>query len=310
MELKESTKRNVFMAKVNTGPLLVPVIIGLVIWNMVISCGQQGPVDVQSEINQNFRVTFFARNFLLLWLAGSCTEQQLKTPEGCDQPTKLAAMSAISGTPVLNSSPLTVTDINTVKIDRTATQSGEPEWTLKLAATVIPPTSTGEGISTYRLYYQLNVLETDDTFKALIWPRPVGDKQRTVEIKPFYSVSIDPKSNLSKNVSDFLEAYYKPTGQKSVSQLLVTGNFKDQPLNGTPYAGVKMTSLMASKTSADPTQAKPGDVMHVLATANLVITQTTFLISNIPLRLVMAENKSWLVDGFEEPIDFGAVTYK
>ena len=62
--------------------------------------------------------------------------------------------------------------------------------------------------------------------------------------------------------------------------------------------------------SPDPATSKPGDTIHVLATAKALSSTTTFNTIDAPLRLTLSTNRQWQVDGFDEPIHFGAVHYQ
>jgi hypothetical protein len=45
-------------------------------------------------------------------------------------------------------------------------------------------------------------------------------------------------------------------------------------------------------------------------TAKASVSSDTFSLIDVPLKLTLGKNKQWLVDGFDEPVHFGAVAYK
>lgn len=293
IQFKESTKRGAFFAHIAA----VWVALLIAITALVAVLLQPGPqlFDMQKEFNAYSRATWFGRNYLLVWLGGSEADSK-----------KLAEMS-VGGTPKLNADPVTVIDINT--LDATPIPAGkETEWQIKSAATIITP---GDNGSTYRGYYELNVLQAGDTMKGLILGRPDNHKEVPIEVKPHYVVGIGVGNPgpLAKNVQQFMSAYYSADNGGSLGRF-VTGSFTDSAIAGTPYKSIEVTELKASKDSADPSRAKPGDVVHVLVSATAFMSATTFHLLNVPLKMKFSPNKQWLVDGFDDPVDFGDVSYK
>ena len=92
--------------------------------------------------------------------------------------------------------------------------------------------------------------------------------------------------------------------------LYVSSQFKDDPIANSPYTGIQISSNQAAEGSPDPASAKPGDTIHVLATAKAMSSTTTFNTIDAPLRLTLSPNRQWQVDGFDEPIHFGGVHYQ
>jgi hypothetical protein len=277
----------------------------------------QKPVDVLKEINGFVNAEFFARNFLLVWLAG-----------GPGQAKQLVQMSAMTGQPEMNKDPFTVLDINTVPPVLRTPAGKETEWALTLAATLVSP--GGSGTST-RSYFRVTFVEADGTYKALMWPRPVNVTTRAVQIAPYYNQGIGPTTPLGTSVCNFMTAFYtsnsasadactsndpgtsKTTGapkNPSSMRLFVSSKFTDDPIANSPYTGIQVTSIRAADGSPDPATAKPGDTIHVLATAKASSSTTTFNTIDAPLRLTLSANHQWQVDGFDEPIHFGAVHYQ
>lgn len=252
------------------------------------------PVDVLAEINAYTGAEFFARNFLLVWLAGGPAEAQ-----------KLQSMSARTGQPDMNPDPVTVSDINAVPpISRTAA-GAETEWGITLAATLTPP-GAGRAV---RSFFRVTFLEAGGTYKALVWPRPVNDTSRPVQIAPWYTTGIGVDSPVGTAVANFMTAFYTADNSGSLGRY-VSAEFTEAPIVGSPYRSVEVKTITAGKDSPDPASAKPGDTIHLLVTAKAASSATTFNVIDAPLRMTLSPNRQWLVDGFDEPIHFGAVDYQ
>lgn len=293
IQFKESTKRRAFIAHIVAVWAALLIAIAALLIGAFRSTPQ--PIDTQKEINNYSRVTFFGRNYLLVWLGGGEADSK-----------KLAAMS-VGGNPQLNPDPVTVIDINT--LTATPVPAGkETEWQLRFAATIITP---GDNGSTYRGYYRLNVLQAGDTMKGLILGRPDNHREQPIEVKPHYvaGIGVTNPGPLAKNVQQFMTAYYS-ADQSGSLRLYVTEGFTDSAIAGTPYKAVEVTELKASQDSADPARAKVGDVVHVLVSAKAMMSEKTFHRLNVPLKLKFSPNNQWLVDGFDDPVDFGDVSYK
>ncbi len=252
------------------------------------------PVDVLSEINDYVSAEFFARNFLLVWLAGGPTEAG-----------KLVSMSAMSGQPEMNPDPVTVTDINAVPPISRTPAGKETEWAITLAATLIPP-GAGRAV---RSFFRVTFLEAGGTFKALMWPRPVNDTSRAVQIAPFYTQGVGLTSPLGTAISNFMSAFYTSNNAGALGRF-VSAEFTDDPIVNSPYTSVAVKTITAAKDSPDPATAQPGDTIHLIATAKAASSTTTFNTIDAPLRVTLGNNRQWLIDGFDEPVHFGAVTYQ
>lgn len=298
IELTDKTKRRVFFS---TGLAAWVAILGVVLLAMamtVIVAKWPKRTDVISEINQYVDASFWARDYLLLWLGGKPT-----------QAAQLESMTILPGRPELNEDPLTVLDIRSAPgILRTPAADGKPEveWAMTLAAVIVPP---GSGGASVRTFYRVTFLQAGATFKALMYPRPVNATAQPVQIQPHYTTGVSLDGPVAKTVRDFMSAFYT-TGNDGQLGRFVSGEFKEDPLAGSPYTTVEVTGIASGSDSADPAQAKPGDVMHILVTAKASSSTKTFNLINAPLRISLSPNKQWLVDGFDEPIRFGNVSYQ
>ncbi|WP_071288884.1 hypothetical protein [Mycolicibacterium llatzerense] len=275
----------------------------------------QKPVDVYRDINRVAKAQFFAQNFFLVWAAGTGDASDdksggdsQKAKAGSDT-QKLATMMAGTGAPTLNSNPFTVLYINTTDVQVTPA-GGQTEWEWNVGATI------ARSGSTVRTYYLVTLIESGGGFKALQLPRPINPKDRNFTVAPHYTVGADTKSPLGTQVAGFMSAYYAtdPTSDASKQPrslgTFVTSNFTDAAIAASPYTSVTVESISLAKSDVEVARAQPGDTVHALVTARAAASDSTFNTINAALKLTLSNNKMWLIDGFDGPIDFGAVSYK
>lgn len=293
IQLTASATRRLFFATAAAAWTAIVAVIALSFWLVRIETSQR-PVNVLNEINGYVGAEFFAHNFLLVWLAG-----------GAHEADKLATMAAMPGQPQLSADPFTVLDINAVPPVTRTSAGKETEWGLTLAATVIPPGSNGST----RSYFHVTFLEAGGTYKALMWPRPVNNNARAVQIGAYYTDGIGANSPLGTQVGSFLTAFYTANSAGSLGSY-VSSQFTDSAVKTSPYTAVSLTAINAAKGSPDTAAAQPGTTVHVLATAKASVSTDTFSTIDVPLRLTLSNNKQWLIDGFDEPVHFGSIGYK
>lgn len=291
IELTETTTKWGFISTIAAAWTALLLAIALAI--VLVFTDDQQPIDVQRAINNYTKSQFFAQNLLLTWAAGDPKDA-----------TKLASMCAMPGQPTLNPSPFTVLYINPTDVQ--VTPAGEQtEWEWTFGATLILPQSG----TSLRSYFLVTTLESGGSFKCLNNPRPVNDAARNFEVKPYYTIGTSVKGPLGKQVSDFMNAYYTANNPGSMGRF-VTGNFTDTPIAASPYTSLEVTSIMLGQGSVDTTQAKPGDTVTAQVTAKASASNSTFNTIDAVLKLSLSNNNQWLIDGFESPIHFGAVSYK
>ncbi|MDD4865821.1 MAG: conjugal transfer protein [Mycobacterium sp.] len=294
IQLTAGATRRLFWGTAIAAWVAIVAIIGLVFWLIRIEASQR-PVNVLAEINGYVGAEFFAHNFLLVWLAGGARDAE-----------KLSTMTALPGQPELNPDPFTVLDINAVPpVTRTAAGK-ETEWGLTLAATLIAPGSSG---TSARNYFRVTFVEAGGTYKALMWPRPVNNTARAVQINSSYTHGLDITGPLGAQVSAFMTAFYTKDSAGSLGNF-VSSQFSETAIKGSPYTTVQVTSILAAKDTRDTANATPGTTVHVLVAAKAAASTDTFSLINAPLRMTLSNNKQWLVDGFDDPVHFGAVSYK
>jgi Conjugative transposon protein TcpC len=293
IQLSTTATRRLFFATAAAAWTAIVAVIALAVWLVHVQASQR-PVNVLKEINDYVGAEFFARNFLLVWLAGGASEDE-----------KLSMMVAKPGQPQLNPAPFTVFDINAVPPVTRVAAGKETEWGLTLAASLIEPGSQASS----RHYYRVTFVEAGGTYKALMWPRPVNNPARAVQIDSYYTHGIDVNGPLGAQVGAFMAAFYTKDNSGSLGNF-VSSEFSDTAVKGSPYTTVAVTSIAAASDTHDTASASPGTTVHVLVTAKASVSSDTFSLIDVPLKLTLGKNKQWLVDGFDEPVHFGAVAYK
>lgn len=251
-------------------------------------------INVQQEIGDYSAASFFTRNFVVLYLSG--TKQNAAA---------LAQMTVIPGQPELPPDPYTVLDVNVIKPQRVPAGSNT-EWTFIVGATVIPP---GTG-SSQRNYFHVNVLESQDgSFKAMTWPRLVEFSPPSFEMQSLYTNGVASNGPLGQMLQNFLTAFYQ-SGNEGQLGRFVTQDFHAVPVSRSPFSSVELKTIMASSKSPDPASAKPGDALNILVTAKGSSSSTTWSVFQAALTVKLGDNGQWLVDGFDDAIDFGDVANK
>jgi hypothetical protein len=251
-------------------------------------------VDVQKEIGDYSAASFFTRNFILLYLGG-----------GKQNAAALSQMTVIPGQPELPPDPYTVLDVNVIKPTKTPAGK-ETEWTFVVGATVIPP---GTG-SSQRNYFHVNLLQSaDGSFKAMTWPRLIDYSPPSFEMASIYTGASAVNGPLGQMLQNFLSAFYQ-SGNEGQLGRFVTENFTAVPVSRSPFSSVELKAIQVSSKSVDPASATPGDRINILVTAKGSSSSTTWNIFQVALAVRLSDNEQWLVDGFDDVIDFGAVANK
>lgn len=299
IEFTETRKRQSFWATIGVAWLsfFAVIIIGA---SFVIYVVRHKTEDAMDVVREFVNAEFFATNYVLLWAGGATNEV------GNDGP-KLASMTSFGDKQLaLSVDPFTAIDINPVPpIDRKVV-GNETEWGLTMMATILAP---NRGAT--RLQLRVVMVEAGGTFKAILWPRPQTQTSRIVQVKSAYTtpISVDKQSNIRDQIKGFMENYYKANNPGNVESYS-TKKFKEKPLPNSPYTTIEVTSILATANSVNPPDAKPGDVVRVRVTAKASSSEKTFSMIDAPLKMVLSENNTWLVDGFEDPVSYGQVDYK
>lgn len=296
MDIRPSVQRKLLLASYFTGPIAILLV--LLLGFFMVSTRPPTPVETYTALTQYNRAEYFARQYLLIWLAGS---DRLS-----DQ---LSEMTSVGERKIeLNPDPLKVTDINVVSVKRWITDvEDETEWSFTLAATTLPP-----GGQRSRNYYEVTFVEKDGAFQAITLPRLTTVSTTPVTVATKYGQKVALDGTLGKTLSGFVQAYLAP-GKNSLSGY-VSEEFKYPPVSGAPYSSVKVTSIEATGGAQvggkEVSAAQPGDSFDILVTVRASVSATTWVTMQLPLRVHMTSNSQWLVDDITSPVDFGEVTEK
>lgn len=272
-----------------SGP--VALVIAVLAMAYVVMTKPPTPVDVHRELTAYTNASYFARNYLLVWLGGSPKQQD-----------NIASMSSVAGTFKLNPDPQRVTDLNITDVLWTpASESDQTEWAFTLAATATPP-----GSSATRNFYRVTLVESDGAFQAITLPRLINQGTTPVRVNTVYTANTALDGTLGKTLANFTKAYLIPGDSGSLGRY-VSEKFTESPISGSPYTTVRVTSINVADGSPDPSQAVAGDSVEVMVTVQASISLTTFTTMQLPLRVSLTAGGQWLVDALTEPVNFGAV---
>lgn len=297
VKVRESVKRKFVVWSVYVGwlsllmNLLMVLVLGVTIWKV------PDRVDVHKEQSSYARAEFFARAFFTSWMSGSNKSEAV-----------LSAMKQMSSAPAdleeINASPTKITNINTVDVRWTPTESADTvEWAFTFGATLAPP-----GGKVGRSFYRVTTLEKDKAFQVLVLPRPVNVGVDAIKVATIYEGSVDVTSELGVLLSNFTTAYLVPTQSGRLGGY-ITENFTQtsgSSVSAVPYVSTKVTAINFAG-GKDPNNAGSGDTFDVLVTARAAVTGATFNLVQIPLLVRKESNGGWLVDRIVEPVNFGAI---
>lgn len=286
MEIRPSVQRRALLFSVFAGPLAMLLSLAALIFVVVTKPPTAESVD--STITSYTKAEYFAKNFLLVWLAG-----------GPKLNERFSEMSSASQKITLNPDPMTVTDINTTDVLKTPA-GPETEWAFTLAATAIPP-----GGSMSRNFYRVTFVEKDGAFQAITLPRLTAQDSTPIRVDTVYTGGVDLASVLGKNVANFAKAYLVPGGAGNLGRY-VSERFVGGPIANSPYTGVEITNISHSG-DVDPTGIEAGGSLEIMVTVKASVSSTTFTTMQLPLRVSATANGQWLVEAITEPVDFGTV---
>lgn len=289
MDVRPSVQRRALLVSFFTGPLAILLV--LLLGAFLIITRPEQPVDTFKALSAYQRAEYFARNFLLVWLAGSPRQVDI-----------YKEMTSIDGKLELNPDPMTVTDINIMDVSRTTTDKpDEVEWAYTLAASTIPP-----GATATRNFYRVTFVEKNGAFQVISLPRLTSKGITPIKVATVYGQHAALDGTLGKMLANFSKAFLVPGGDSGALGRYASEKFTEQPIKTSPYTSVKITAIQVAKDKP-VTDAKPGDSFDVLVTVKASISTTTFTTMQLPLKVSMTPNNQWLVDSITEPVDFGAV---
>lgn len=288
MDVRPEVQRKFLLTSMLSGP--IALVLALCAVAYVVLTKPPTAVNVHRELSSYTNASYFARNYVLVWLGGSAKQKD-----------SIASMSSVPASFALNPDPMTVTDLNVIDVLWTPTDGAETEWAFTIAATAIPP-----GNAASRNFYRVTFVERDGAFQAITLPRIINQGITPIRIATKYTSSTALDGVLGKTLANFTKSYLVPGDSASLGRY-VSDKFLGAPISGSPYTAVKLTSINVAEGSPDPTTAGPGSSVEVMVTVQASISLTTFTTMQLPLRVTSTANGQWLVDSITEPVDFGAV---
>ncbi|MFZ2238073.1 MAG: conjugal transfer protein [Gordonia amarae] len=250
------------------------------------------PVDVYAAITDTARVQNFARNSLLLWMAGTDTSAK-----------PLLARSSAAKSIELSEVPFEVRSIDQADIARWS-GADAAQWLVTFAVTFVSP---GSGTSQINRY-SVTVLEKHASYQLLMWPSIVNPDTTSFRVESKYTVGIDPKSTLSASIKQFASAYLTSGSDSTSLGRYVSAAFRGSSIVDSPYTEVEVESAKMSDGSQPLPSAKPGSRLKVLVRVKASASAQTWSIMDLALSVSLSENNVWLVDGIDAPIGWGAIS--
>lgn len=289
MDVRPEVQRKFLLMSMLSGP--VAIIVAVLALAYVVLNKPPTPTDVHRELTAYTNASYFARNYLLVWLGGSTRQQD-----------NIMAMTSAAGSFKLNPDPQRVTDLNITDVLWTpAEDSAQTEWAFTIAATTTPP-----GSNSTRNFYRVTLVESNGAFQAITLPRLVNQGTTPIRIATVYTSSTALDGVLGKTIANFAKAYLIPGDSGSLGRY-VSEKFTESPISGSPYTAVRVTSINVGEGSPDPAQASAGDSVEIMVTVQASISLTTFTTMQLPLRVSLTSGGQWLVDSITEPVNFGVV---
>lgn len=249
------------------------------------------PVNVYRSIADTQRVEHFASDSLLLSLGGTtAVEQKLLERKADEQSLDLS----VTGFEVYNITP--------VDIERYP-GTDAVEWVVTMAVSRVVPGADGKPRTNT---YVVTILERDGSLQLLTLPRIVNPEMGRFTVDSSYTVAVDKKAPLGTSLEGFLSAYL--TGGQGVSlRDYVSAGFNEPAISGSPYRSVEVEWIRAVSGTKDVSAGKPGDSVSALARVKASASQDTWTVMDFPVRMSMADNGNWWVDGFDSPLRWGKI---
>ena len=291
---KPRARERALLAAMISGPLalLVALIVGALVVATVANTPK--PVNTYTAISSAQKAQNYARNALLLWLSGS-------------KPAEKVLLSRNTAEQVVNLSDngFEVFTIDPVDIERHQ-GSDAVEWVVTLSATLVSPGAAAPQVNRF----SVTVLEHEGNYQLLTWPMIVNADNQSFTVTSKYTVPVERTSPLGQAMQRFVTAYLTSTGTATSLGQYVSAEFTGTAIADSPYSSADIDSIKALAGSPQPSTAKPGTQLSVLVRAKASASVGTWSVMDLPLRVSLGANNVWLVDGFDSPLRWGAITGK
>lgn len=281
--------------------IAVPIIGALTAFNTVsvIRESNQPEPNVIQDIGEVTDVQNWAVDYMLLWLGGS-------GPRAGESTTpNLKALQERTSAPfevTLPTAPIQVTSVRPhgkpVSIPIGDTE--DALWRVNMEAIVMFP---GENTSR-RQYYSLDVAEHGNTYQATALPRQVSPNTQPFKATTMFTNRAEQESPLFKSADAFVRAYVTPNSGGTLGST-TSSNFVGEPLRNSPYSKATTVDVVWAKEdkAVDMNNVSPGNSVFALITVKAEVSTATYHFMQLPVRMVVLDNKQWAVDSLTDYVD-------
>lgn len=249
------------------------------------------PVDTYQAITDVTRVQNYARNSLLLWMAGNSSSQKT-----------LLRRSSAAKSIELSEVPFEVRSIDPSDIERWQ-GANAAQWRVTFAVTFVAP---GSGTSQINRY-AVTVLDRDHDYQLLLWPSIVNVDTTPFKVSTKYTMSVADEG-LADSLERFVTAYLTSKGGATSLGQYVSARFHGSAITDSPYTEATVLDIWSAQGDPQLTaKTEPGTELHVLVRVKASASIKTWSIMDLALKVSMGSNKVWLVDGIDAPIHWGDI---
>jgi hypothetical protein len=96
-------------------------------------------------------------------------------------------------------------------------------------------------------------------------------------------------------------------GATSLGQY-VSGQFRGSAITDSPDASAKIEQIKSAAGDPQLSSTKPGTQLRVVVRVKTSVSDKTWSIMDLALRVSLGTNNVWLVDGIDAPIGWGGIT--
>lgn len=248
-----------------------------------------GITAIQDEVTLDSRAQFFAQNFFTLWITG--TE--------ADSPAVSSFYDAIPLND-FNTRPFSIVDLNVANKKVTQPANGDRMWTFTFGVTV----QTAGAVQPSRMYYDVDVVQKDKSFKIVKLPVAVNYTNQTIAAQTAYPNRISENTPLYQLAVNYAATYLTSAGSGSFGRYITAG-YVGEPLANSPYTAADVRGVFMSGNTSEST-AEPNTPVDVLIRVRASTSQATYVHMDLAVKAVKQENGQWLIDGLVDPV-VGAV---
>lgn len=304
----KARERAVFLALISSPMALMVSVLCVLI--LAKSMGKmERPVDTYAAITEVTRVQNFARNSLLLWMAGNSSSEKPLLSRALDE--KSIELSEV---------PFEVRSIEPSDIERWQGSEGRSraavqarkrgdapvvaEWLVTFAVTYVPPGTGAAQINRYAVA----VLQRGKDHQLLRWPSIVNNDSIVFKVASKYTQAIGAQTPLADSLNRFVTAYLTSTGGATSLGQYVSAQFHGSAIVDSPYTEATVESIKSAEGDPQLSTASPGTQLRVMVRVKASSSIKTWSIMDLALRVSLGANNVWLVDSIDSPIGWGEIS--